>query len=120
MKTHGLFEAEYRLLSIIWDNEPVNSTYLVGLCEEKLNWKKSTTYTMLRKLVNKDCVVNQNAIVVSVVKKEDVQRQHSNEVVEKVYNNSLPSFVTAFMSGNKLSDKDIEELKRIIEEAKNE
>lgn len=120
MKTHGLFEAEYKLLKIIWNNEPVNSTHLVKLCEEKLEWKKSTTYTMLRKIIQKEYAINENATVISIVKEEEIKREHSNEVVKKVFNNSLPSFVTAFMADNKLSNNDIKELRKIIGEAKND
>lgn len=117
MEKYKLFDAEYRFVSIIWDNEPINSTELVKLCADKLGWKKSTTYTVLKKLCERGILQNKDATVTSLVKREDVQRYESRAVLEKTFDGSLPKFLTAFLSGRKLSEQEAEELKRIIEEA---
>ena len=117
MEKYKLFDAEYKFVSIIWDNEPINSTELVKLCADKLGWKKSTTYTLLKKLCERGILQNKDATVTSLVKREDVQRYESRAVLEKTFDGSLPKFLTAFLSGRKLSEQEAEELKRIIEEA---
>ncbi|ABZ85430.1 hypothetical protein HM1_2921 [Heliomicrobium modesticaldum Ice1] len=117
MEKYKLFDAEYKFVSIIWDNEPINSTELVKLCADKLGWKKSTTYTVLKKLCERGILQNKDATVTSLVKREDVQRYESRAVLEKTFDGSLPKFLTAFLSGRKLSEQEAEELKRIIEEA---
>lgn len=117
MEQFKLFDAEYKFVSLIWENEPINSTELVKLCFEKLGWKKSTTYTVLRKLCEREILKNENAVVISLVKREDVQKYESELLIEKAFNGSLPNFLTAFLDGKKLSPKDAEALKSIIEEA---
>ncbi len=117
MEKYKLFDAEYKFVSIIWDNEPINSTELVKICADKLGWKKSTTYTVLKKLCVRGILQNRDATVTALVKREDVQRYESRAVLEKTFNGSLPKFLTAFLSGRKLSEQEAEELKRIIEEA---
>ncbi|HOQ06791.1 MAG TPA: BlaI/MecI/CopY family transcriptional regulator [Clostridiales bacterium] len=117
MEKYKLFDAEYKFVSIIWDNEPINSTELVKLCADKLGWKKSTTYTVLKKLCGRGILQNKDATVTSLVKREDVQRYESRAVLERTFDGSLPKFLTAFLSGRKLSEQEAEELKRIIEEA---
>ena len=83
MEKYKLFDAEYKFVSIIWDNEPVNSTELVKLCADKLGWKKSTTYTVLKKLCKRGVLQNKDATVTALVKREDVQRYESRAVLEK-------------------------------------
>jgi predicted transcriptional regulator len=117
MEKYKLFDAEYKFVSIIWDNEPINSTELVKICADKLGWKKSTTYTVLKKLCGRGILQNRDATVTSLVKREDVQRYESRAVLERTFDGSLPKFLTAFLSGRKLSEQEAEELKRIIEEA---
>jgi predicted transcriptional regulator len=116
MEKYKLFDAEYKFVSIIWDNEPINSTELVKLCGNKLGWKKSTTYTVLKKLCERGILRNRNATVTALVKRVDVQRYESRAVLEKTFDGSLPKFMIAFLSGRKLSEQEAEELKRIIEE----
>lgn len=111
-----LYDAEYRFACIVWENEPISSGRLAKLCEEKLDWKRTTTYTVLKKLCNRGIMQNKNATVTSLVKKEQIQRYESEEILKKVFDNSLPSFLTAFMSGRKLSKKEAEELKKLIDE----
>jgi len=117
MEKYKLFDAEYKFVSIIWDNEPINSTELVKLCADKLGWKKSTTYTVLKKLCERGILENRDATVSALVKRDDDQRYESRAVLDKTFDGSLPKFLTAFLSGRKLSEQEAEELKRIIEEA---
>ncbi len=117
MEQYKLFDAEYKFASIIWENEPINSTELVKLSFEKLGWKKSTTYTVLRKLCERGILKNENAIVSALIKKEAAQKYESQTVIEKSFDGSLPRFLTAFLGEKKITKKEAEELKRIIEEA---
>lgn len=117
MEQYKLFDAEYKFVSIVWANEPVNSTELVRLCLEKLGWKKSTTYTVLRKLCQRGVLSNTDTIVSSLVKREDVQKYESEALIKKSFDGSLPQFLTAFLDKKKLTSREAEELRRIIEEA---
>lgn len=117
MEQYKLYDAEYRFVSLIWDNEPVNSTELVKLCQNNLGWKKSTTYTVLRKLCDRGILKNEKAMVSAVIKKSEAQRYESTTIVEKAFNGSLPQFLTAFFGNKKITEEEAEELKRIIEEA---
>lgn len=112
-----LFDAEYKFMTIIWDNEPINSTMLSRITEEILGWKKSTTFNMIKKLSEKNLLINENATVISLIKKEEIQRYESESIIEKNFGGSLPTFLTAFLDNKKLSEKEALELKRIIEEA---
>lgn len=117
MEQYKLFDAEHKFVSLIWENEPVNSTELVRLCLEKLGWKKSTTYTVLRKLCERGILKNEDAVVASLVKREEVQKYESETLIEKAFDGSLPQFLTAFLDGKRLSSKEAEALKTIIEES---
>ncbi len=113
-----LTENEYKFASIIWDNEPLPSGELVKLCAEKLNWKKSTTYTILKKLSNAGVFKNENSTVYSIIKREDVQKHESKSVINGFFNGSLPRFITAFLDNENLDENEIEEIKRVIESYK--
>lgn len=117
MEQYKLFDAEYKFASIVWENEPINSTELVKLSLERLGWKKSTTYTVLRKLCERGILRNEDAMVSAVIKKTDAQKLESQTVIEKTFEGSLPRFLTAFLGDKKITLKEAEELKRIIEEA---
>lgn len=117
MEAFKLFDAEYKFMSIIWDNEPVNSTKLSKITEEILGWKKSTTYNMIKKLAEKGLLANENATVTTLIKREQVQKHESQEIVDKTFDGSLSAFLTAFLDNKKITEKEALELKRIIEEA---
>ena len=120
MKKYKLFDAEYRLADIIWSREPINSTELVKISQAELGWKKSTTYTVLRKLCEKGIMLNNSAQVSSIVKKDDVLYEQGKEMLRKGFSDSLPKFLTAFLAERKLSLLEAQELKKIIEEATDE
>ena len=110
-----LCESEYRMMDIIWDNAPVESGKLVKLCESRLSWKKSTTYTMLKKLCEKRIVKNTDSIVSVIVPREKVLSQESEHVVKRSFGGSLPAFVNAFLGNGRLSKKEADELISLIE-----
>ena len=113
-----LCESDYKFMSIIWENEPIRSGKLVELCASGLNWKKSTTYTTLKKVCDKGLAQNENTIVTSLVKKEEVQEFESKHIVEESFSGSLPSFLASFFAGKKISDKEANELKKLIDDFK--
>ena len=117
MPNYHLFPAEYNLMKIIWGSEPINSTELSRECEDKLGWKKSTTYTMIRKLVKKGLIKNEKAIVSALVNEIDVQKDESEQVIRDSFDNTLPTFIRTFLDGKKITEKDAIEIKKIIEEA---
>lgn len=109
-------EGEYRFCLILWENEPIRSAQLAQLCKERLGWSRTTTYTIIRRLIDRGIVQSENAIVTSVVKKEEVQFSEMNELVEKTFEGSLPAFIVAFARRQKMSEEDIEALRRLIEQ----
>jgi BlaI family transcriptional regulator, penicillinase repressor len=117
MTPYRLFDAEYKFACLVWEHEPINSTELVKLSQSMLGWKKSTTYTVLRKLCERGILRNEEAMVTAIVKKADALKYESHTIVEKAFNGSLPQFLTAFLGGKKLSEEEALELKRIIEES---
>ena len=110
-----LAEGEYRFACIVWDNEPLPSGRLVELSLAQLGWKKSTTYTVLKKLVDRGVLRNENAMVTAAVPKDAVLREESRAVVERTFEGSLPSFLNHFMGGRTISDAEADELKAIID-----
>ena len=109
-----LYDAEYKLMEILWDHAPINSTQLVGLCQEKLSWNKSTTYTVLRKLKTKGAVRHEEATVSVVLTREEAIREESRHLEQ--WAGGFTPFMAAFMGGRKLTAKGAEELKKLIDE----
>lgn len=118
MIAYRLGEIETQFANLIWDNEPLSSGELVKLCERVLNWKKSTTYTVLRKLCEKGIFQNKNGFITSLVSKQQFTALQSEKFVDETFSGSLPQFLTAFATRRKLSQKDIEEILAIIERYK--
>lgn len=118
MKYYKLTETEEKFADLIWQKEPIGSGDLVKLCETEMNWKKSTTYTVLKKLCEKGIFQNNNAMVSSLITKDEYYSKQSIGFVEDNFGGSLPRFLTAFISGKKLSKHQAEELKRLIDEHK--
>lgn len=110
-----LAEGEYRFACIVWEHEPLPSGRLVELSQQELGWKKSTTYTVLKKLVDRGVLRNENAVVTAAIPKEQILREESRAVVERTFEGSLPSFLTHFMGGKTISDSEADELKALID-----
>ena len=117
MDVFKLCDSEYKFINVIWDAEPVNSTNLVKLCADKLGWKKSTTYTMLRRLAEQGFVKNENATVTALVKREQIQRYEAEAFMGKVFNGSIPSFLVSFLHDKTLTETEANEIQRLIKEA---
>ena len=118
MEDLRLCESDYRFMTVIWENEPVSSGKLVELCAKKLGWKKSTTYTTLKKLCEKGFAQNKETIVSSLIPKENVQAYASEHFVEHTFAGSLPGFLASFLGGKTISEREAAELKRLIYEHK--
>ena len=110
-----IFESEYRFCLILWEHEPIKSTDLAKLCKERLEWSKTTTYTVIKRLSERGVIKCENAIVTSIVSKEEAQQSELEELMDKKFEGSLPAFIAAFGKRQALSDAEIEEIRRIIE-----
>ena len=109
-----LFEGEYKLMEVLWTSGPVNSTRLVALCQEQLGWNKSTTYTVLRKLKGKGAVRHEDTLVTPILTREEAIRAQGEDLEH--FAGGLTPFLTAFLGGRKLTQKEAQELKRLIDE----
>ena len=118
MAQYKLGEVESAFAALIWDNEPLPSSKLVELCADRLEWKKSTTYTVLRRLCQKGIFQNEGGVVTSLIGREEFAARRSEEFVEQAFDGSLPKFLTAFASRKKLSGEEIEQLQRLIDESR--
>lgn len=113
-KDYRLGYVEAQFADIVWENEPLSSRELVDICLEKLEWKKSTTYTVLKKFCEREIFQNQNGTVSSILSKEDFYALQSEQVVEESFEGSLPAFVAAFTKNKKLSEKEIREIQKLL------
>ena len=115
MNIPKVFESEYRFCLILWEHEPIKSSELVNLCKEQLGWKPSTSYTVIERLSERGVLKNENTIVSALVTKEQIQAAEIEEMVDKTFEGSLPAFVAAFTRHQKISQKEIEEVQRMID-----
>lgn len=116
MTQYKLGEVESTFAALIWDNEPLSSSRLVELCGARLDWKKSTTYTVLRRLCERGIFRNEGGTVTSLISREEFAARQSEEFVEQAFDGSLPKFLAAFASRKKLSAEEVEQLQRLIDE----
>lgn len=115
MPTPKIFESEYRFCLILWEHEPIKSMELARLCKEKLDWSKTTTYTVIKRLCDRGVITNENTVVRSLISKEEAQVGELEELLDKKFEGSLPAFIAAFGRKRALSDAQIEGIRRIIE-----
>ena len=115
MPTPKIFESEYRFCLILWEHEPIKSMELARLCKEKLDWSKTTTYTVIKRLCDRGVIKNENTMVRALISKEEAQVGELEELLDKKFEGSLPAFIAAFGRKRALSDAQIEEIRRIIE-----
>lgn len=116
MAEYRMGEVEMKFASLIWQNEPIQSGELAKLSEKELNWKKSTTYTVLKRLCERGIFQNEKGTVTSMVSHGEFQAKQSEQFVAEAFQGSLPGFVAAFCSQNTLSKEEIAELEKIIDE----
>ena len=116
MNPYALCDSEYRFMQVVWDAAPVSSGQLVSLCAERLGWKKSTTYTVLKRLCERGLFQNQDGTVTSLVSRKEFFSMQSERFVEETFAGSLPAFLTAFTARKKLSDDEILQLQQLIDQ----
>ena len=116
MDEFKLGAVETRFAELIWANEPLPSGELVKLCAKELEWKKSTTYTVLKKLCDRGIFQNQAGLVTPLISRRDFYARQSQRFVEETFDGSLPAFIAAFASGGKLSNRDLEDIRRMLDE----
>lgn len=115
MDTPKIFESEYRFCLILWEQEPIKSSELVRLCQERLGWKPTTTYTVIKRLSERGVLKNENSVVSALVTKDQVQAAEIDELVEKKFGGSLPAFVAAFTKHGRITEKEIDQVQRMID-----
>ena len=115
METPKIFESEYRFCLVLWEHDPVTTTELVKLCQAQLGWKRTTTYTVIKRLGERGVLKNQDGLVTALISKEEAQVSEIDELMEKKFQGSLPAFLAAFARRQSLTEKEIEEIRRIIE-----
>ena len=110
-----IHESEYRFCLILWEHEPVTAVELAKLCLAQLGWKRTTTYTVIKRLCERGVIQNENGTVVALISKEDAQASEIDELVEKKFEGSLPAFVAAFTKRQTLSEEELAEVQRMID-----
>ena len=115
MKDMKLGAIETRFAEIIWENEPLTTNQLIKLCAEELEWKRTTTYTVLKKLSEKGLFKTENSVVTALISKGEFEGMQSEQFVAETFKGSLPAFLTAFSARKKLSDAEIDEIQKVID-----
>ena len=115
MEIPKIYETEYRFCCIIWEHEPINSGELVKLADRELGWKKSTTYTIIKRLCKRGILKSEDAVITSLYSKEQIQHGESLEFLEKTFDGSVPAFLAAFANSKSLSAHDVAEIRKMIE-----
>ena len=120
METPKITESEYKFCLILWDHEPIKSTELVRLCQEKLGWKETTTYTVIKRLSDRGVVKNEKTIVSALVSKDEIQASELDALMEKTFEGSLPAFIAAFTRHRTLSPREIDQMQAMIDRCRKE
>lgn len=108
-------EGEYRFCRILWDHEPVTALELVKLSQERLGWKRTTGYTILKRLCERGVLRNDNGVVTSLISREEAENSEIEELVEKKFGGSVPAFLAAFVRRQELSEGELDEVQRMID-----
>ncbi len=115
MEMPKIHESEYRFCLILWEHEPVTAVELVKLCQEQLGWKRTTTYTVIKRLGERGVVQNQDGVVTSLISKDEAQSCEIDELVEKKFEGSLPAFIAAFTKRRDMSEAELDEVQQMID-----
>ena len=115
MNTPKIHESEYRFCLIMWEHQPVTAVELVRLCQEQLGWKRTTTYTVIKRLGERGVLKNEDGTVTALVSKEDAQAREINTLVEEKFQGSLPAFIAAFTRRQDISNEELDEVQRLID-----
>jgi predicted transcriptional regulator len=111
-----LSNADFRLLSLVWEHGPISSPELCKIAEQALGWKRTTTYTVIKRLSDKGCLLNENTIVSTLVTREQVQQREGRQVLDRRFGGSLPQFVAAFLDSGTVSEAEAREIQRMLDE----
>ena len=120
METPKVTEAEYRFCLILWEHQPIKSTELVRLCQEKLGWKETTTYTVIKRLSQRGILQNERTIVAALITKDQVQAAELDDLVDRTFEGSLPAFVAAFTRHRQISAEEIDQVQAMIDRYRKE
>lgn len=115
MENIQIFEAELRLMELIWENAPIRSTALVQLAGEKLGWKKSTVFTVIKKLAGRNILKNENAVIIPLVSREQACLSESQSLVDRLFKGSSRLFLTNFLSKEEFTEEEAAQLKALID-----
>ena len=115
MEIPKIHEGEYRFCLIMWEHEPISAAQLVKLCQEQLGWKRTTTYTVIKRLGERGILKNEDGIVTALVSKDEAQACEIDELVEKKFEGSLPAFIAAFTKRQDLSNDELDEVQQMID-----
>ena len=115
-KKTNLTLADHRLLDLVWDRQPIPSPQLCKVAERELGWKRTTTYTVIKRLCDKGCLKNEAAVVTALVERDAVRLADGEAVLNRSFGGSPPSFLAAFLRAGQVSDSDAEEIERMLEE----
>lgn len=110
-----IHESEYRFCLIMWEHEPVSATELVKLCQDQLGWKRTTTYTVIKRLCERGVLANNNGTITSIISKDEAQAYQIDEILEKRFEGSLPAFIAAFTKHQNISKNDLDEVQHMID-----
>lgn len=115
METPKIFESEYRFCLILWEQEPIRASALAKLCLEQLGWKRTTTYTVIKRLGERGVLKNEDGMVTALVSQDQAQASEIDELVEKKFAGSVPSFIAAFAKRENFTEADLDEMQRMID-----
>ena len=115
MEIPKIHESEYRFCLILWEHEPVTAVQLAKLCLERLGWKRTTTYTVIKRLGERGVLANNGGTITSLVSKDEAQAYEIDALVEKKFAGSLPAFIAAFTKHQNLSAQELDEVQRMID-----
>lgn len=115
MEIPKIHESEYRFCLIMWEYEPITAAELVKLCQKQLGWKRTTTYTVIKRLGERGVLKNENSTITSLVSKDEAQAWEIDELVEKKFEGSLPAFIAAFTKRQDISEDELDEVQRMID-----
>ncbi len=115
METPKIFESEYHFCLIMWEHEPVTTVELVKLCQERLGWKRTTTYTVIKRLGERGVLKNEDGTITSLVSKKEAQAREIDNLVEEKFQGSLPAFIAAFTRRQDISREELDEVQRMID-----
>ena len=115
MSVPKIHEGEYRFCLIMWEHQPIKAVELAKLCQEKLDWKRTTTYTIIKRLGDRGILKLENGIVTALISKEEAEAAEIDTFVESKFGGSLPAFVAAFTKRKDITEKDLDEMQRMID-----